>query len=133
MFISLDIALAVSGCEAIVERFYSLMNAHKKGGGQSNEVLVNSGLEHTHLFHAQRLSKLLQSSTLEGMNSIICQNFNCLSLETLEREQITMKLAKLLIELRMNSQGVNMCYMIAVKLMYWNLFNFITFIHKNYF
>ena len=39
MCISLDVALAVSGCEAIVEGFYSLVNVHKKNGGQSNEVL----------------------------------------------------------------------------------------------
>ena len=38
--IALDVALATSGCEAVVEGFYSVMKAHKKAGGQSNEVLV---------------------------------------------------------------------------------------------
>ena len=44
MCISLDIALAVSGCEAIVEGFYSLVSAHKKKGGQSNEVLTERAI-----------------------------------------------------------------------------------------
>ena len=34
MCISLDVALAASGCEAIVEGFYSVVTAHKKSGGQ---------------------------------------------------------------------------------------------------
>ena len=34
MCIALDVALASSGCEAIVEGFYSLVAAHKKSGGQ---------------------------------------------------------------------------------------------------
>eukprot|EP00112_Aurelia_sp_Birch-Aquarium-sp1_P010253 Seg2197.10 transcript_id=Seg2197.10/GoldUCD/mRNA.D3Y31 product="hypothetical protein" protein_id=Seg2197.10/GoldUCD/D3Y31 len=37
--ISVDVAPAVSGCEAIVEGVYSLDNVHKKNGGQLNEVL----------------------------------------------------------------------------------------------
>ncbi len=40
MCISLDVALAASGCEAIVEGFYSVVTAHKKSGGQGNDVLV---------------------------------------------------------------------------------------------
>ena len=44
MSISLDIALAASGCEAIVEGFYSLVSAHKKSGGQSNDVLVQRAI-----------------------------------------------------------------------------------------
>eukprot|EP00794_Sanderia_malayensis_P021154 gene21154-23234_t len=42
--IALDVALAVSGCEAIVEGFYSLVSAHKKSGGQSNEVLTHRAI-----------------------------------------------------------------------------------------
>ena len=44
MCIALDVALAASGCEAVVEGFYSLVNAHKKSGGQSNEVLVHRAM-----------------------------------------------------------------------------------------
>lgn len=44
MCISLDIALAASGCEAIVEGFYSLLSAHKKSGGQGNDVLVQRAI-----------------------------------------------------------------------------------------
>lgn len=42
--IGLDVALGGSGCEAIVEGFYSLVNAHKKAGGQSNDVLVERAI-----------------------------------------------------------------------------------------
>ena len=38
--IVLDVALAAGGCEAVVEGFYSLVKAHKKPGGQGNEMLV---------------------------------------------------------------------------------------------
>ena len=38
--IALDAALGSSGCEAIVEGFYILVNFHKKSGGQSNDLLV---------------------------------------------------------------------------------------------
>ena len=38
--ISLDVALAGSGCEAVVEGFYSVVAAHKKNGGQGNTVLI---------------------------------------------------------------------------------------------
>jgi len=38
--ISLDVALGGSGCEAVVEGFYSLVKAHTKAGGQSNAVLM---------------------------------------------------------------------------------------------
>ena len=44
MCIALDVALAASGCEAVVEGFYSLINAHKKSGGQSNDVLVQRAI-----------------------------------------------------------------------------------------
>ena len=40
MCIALDVALAAGGCEAVVEGFYSLMKAHKRAGGQGNEILV---------------------------------------------------------------------------------------------
>ena len=36
----MDVALGSSGCEAIVEGFYILVNVHKKSGGQSNDILV---------------------------------------------------------------------------------------------
>ena len=32
--------MASSGCEAIVEGFYSVIKAHAKSGGQSNKVLM---------------------------------------------------------------------------------------------
>ena len=38
--ISLDVALAGSGCEVIVEGFYSVVAAHKKKGGQGNTGLI---------------------------------------------------------------------------------------------
>ena len=44
MCISLDVALAASGCEAIVEGFYSVVTAHKKSGGQGNDVLVERAI-----------------------------------------------------------------------------------------
>eukprot|EP00794_Sanderia_malayensis_P003887 gene3887-4431_t len=37
--IALDVALAVSGCEAIVEGFYILVSAHKKSGGDDSHSL----------------------------------------------------------------------------------------------
>ena len=37
---ALDIALATSGCEAVVEGFYSVVKSHSKSGGQSNKVLM---------------------------------------------------------------------------------------------
>lgn len=42
--IALDIALAAGGCEAVVEGFYSVIGAHKKNGGQSNDVLVKRAI-----------------------------------------------------------------------------------------
>ena len=44
MCIALDIALAASGCEAIVEGFYSVIAAHKMSGGQGNSVLVQRAI-----------------------------------------------------------------------------------------
>ena len=38
--IALDVALGSSGCEAVVEGFYSLVKAHTQSGGQLNEVLM---------------------------------------------------------------------------------------------
>ena len=40
MCISLDVVLAASGCEAVVEGFYSLVKEHKKNGGQLNASLI---------------------------------------------------------------------------------------------
>ena len=42
--VALDVALGSSGCEAIVKGFYSLVKAHKKAGGQSNDVLVGRSI-----------------------------------------------------------------------------------------
>lgn len=42
--IALDVALGASGCEAIVEGFYSVMNLHKKSGNQTNRVLVERSI-----------------------------------------------------------------------------------------
>jgi hypothetical protein len=36
--------LAAGGCEAVVEGFYSVIGAHKKDGGQSNDVLVKRAI-----------------------------------------------------------------------------------------
>ncbi|CAB3988788.1 Hypothetical predicted protein [Paramuricea clavata] len=44
MCISLDVALAAGGCEAIVEGFYGVVTAHKKSGGQGNDVLVERAI-----------------------------------------------------------------------------------------
>ena len=44
MCISLDVALAASGCEAIVEGFYSLVTAHKKSGDRSNDILIQRAI-----------------------------------------------------------------------------------------
>jgi hypothetical protein len=44
MCVALDIALAAGGCEAIVEGFYSMVKAHTKSGGQSNNVLVQRAI-----------------------------------------------------------------------------------------
>ena len=42
--IAFDVALGTSGCEAIVEGFYSVMNHHKKSGNQTNCVLVERSI-----------------------------------------------------------------------------------------
>ena len=44
MSISIDVAMAGSGCEAIVESFYSVIKNHKKSGRQSNEVLTHRAI-----------------------------------------------------------------------------------------
>ncbi len=43
MCIAIDVALGASGCEAVVEGFYSLVT-HKKNGGQSNTSLVQRSI-----------------------------------------------------------------------------------------
>jgi len=40
MCIALDVALAMGGCESVVESYYSVMKAHTMSGGQSNKSLV---------------------------------------------------------------------------------------------
>ena len=42
--IALDFALGASGCEAVVEGFYSVVKIQKHAGGQSNEVLMESSV-----------------------------------------------------------------------------------------
>lgn len=44
MCIAIDVAFATSGCEAIVEGFYSVVGAHKKYGGQSNQSLTQRSI-----------------------------------------------------------------------------------------
>ena len=41
--ISLDVALPGSGCEAVVEGFYSVVATHKKNGGRGNTFNRKSG------------------------------------------------------------------------------------------
>ena len=50
--IALDVALGSSGCEAIVEGFYILVNVYKKSDGQSNDVLVQRALVEWTLPHS---------------------------------------------------------------------------------
>ena len=38
--VSIDIALAKGGTEAMVESYYSVMNSQKKSGGQQSETLA---------------------------------------------------------------------------------------------
>ena len=40
MCIAIDVALAGSGCEAVVEGFYNVVGVHKKSGGESNKSLT---------------------------------------------------------------------------------------------
>ena len=44
MCVTIDIALAGSSCEVIVESFYSVVSSQKMGGGQLNEVLVHRSI-----------------------------------------------------------------------------------------
>ena len=44
MCIALDVALSAGGCEAVVEGFYSVISAHKKDGGQSNNILMQRAI-----------------------------------------------------------------------------------------
>ena len=44
MCISIDVALAGSGCEAVVEGLYSVVGAHKTSGGQSNKSLTERAI-----------------------------------------------------------------------------------------
>ena len=44
MCIVLDVALGTSGCEAVIEGFYSLVKLHKKNGEQLNETLMERSI-----------------------------------------------------------------------------------------
>ena len=69
------VALAVSGCKAIVEGFYSLVNVHKRMVASqmkcSLSVQLSTGVCHTLLF-AQLPWELLPSSILREMITMIC-------------------------------------------------------------
>ena len=58
--IALDVALGSSGCEAIVEGFYILVNVHKKSGGQSNDMLVQRALVDWTLPHSISCPKTMK-------------------------------------------------------------------------
>ena len=60
MCICLDVALATSGCEAIVEGFYSVVNVHKKNGGQNNENLLRRSIVDWSLPHPVSCPKTMQ-------------------------------------------------------------------------
>ena len=68
MCIAMDVALARSACEAIVEGFYSVVSAHKKYGGQSNQSLMQRamsiGLCHIQYAVLQRWKKLPVSTQM---------------------------------------------------------------------
>ena len=51
MCIVLDAALGASGCEAVVEGFYSLVKLHKKNGGQLNETLMERSIVNWVMLH----------------------------------------------------------------------------------
>ena len=44
MCIVLDVALGTSGCESVIEGFYSLVKLHKKNGEQLNETLMERSI-----------------------------------------------------------------------------------------
>ena len=44
MCIAIDVVLGASGCEAVVEGFYSLVKTYEKNGGQSNTSLVQRSI-----------------------------------------------------------------------------------------
>ena len=56
----MDVALGSSGCEAIVEGFYILVNVHKKSGGQSNDILVQRALVDWTLPHSISCPKTMK-------------------------------------------------------------------------
>ena len=58
--IALDVALGSSGCEAIVEGFYILVNVHKKSCGQSNDILVQRALVDWTLPHSISCPKTMK-------------------------------------------------------------------------
>ena len=56
----MDVALGSSGCDAIVEGFYILVNVHKKSGGQSNDILVQRALVDWTLPHSISCPKTMK-------------------------------------------------------------------------
>ena len=56
----MDVAVGSSGCEAIVEGFYILVNVHKKSGGQSNDILVQRALVDWTLPHSISCPKTMK-------------------------------------------------------------------------
>lgn len=61
MCIAIDCALAGSGCEAVVEGFYSVVGAHKKSGGQSNKSLTERAIVDWCLPHPIRCPATMQT------------------------------------------------------------------------
>ena len=64
----LDVALGASGCEAVVEGFYSLMKAHKKAGGQSNDVLMSRSIVDWALPHPISCPEAVKEITMLFLN-----------------------------------------------------------------
>ena len=69
MWIALDAALATSGCEVIVEGFYSIVSAHTKSGGQSNQSLCHRAIVDwclPHPIHCPETVKEIAQVSTEG-------------------------------------------------------------------
>lgn len=64
MCISLDVALGASGCEAIVEGFYSVVKMHKMNGGQLNESLTQRAIVDWALPHPTQCRKTIRQISL---------------------------------------------------------------------
>ena len=61
MCIAIDVALAGSGCEAVLEGFYSVIGAHKKSGGQSNKSLTERAIVDWCLPHPVRCPAMMKT------------------------------------------------------------------------